>query len=355
MMGGQMPGSGSTLDKLIKAWGLQFDDAKAVADMKYMNQKVKLSNGENPCWISVSADGLNKDDVVTSQAGEVWIPFPGAFTGTPVAGLKETVLIKSSKESELVDGLMAAMSGPSVLKQFKPSGVEYALAVRLTGKFKTAFPDGPPSEEKTADETTLETNKPKTSVPSLKESQTDTAVVLVGNSDMFGDPFSLETAQTPFGDFQTPRNGNLGLAQSIVENLGGDSDLISVRSRATSSHPFTRIEQMQAKAEEISQDKINEYEQTLQETQQKVAELQKNKEQGQRYIFSPEQQAELKKLQEKEGETKVALKLEQKKLRHDIDAMENKVKWGNIVAMPLLVAFFGLGLAGIKRKRTSAK
>ncbi len=355
MMGGQMPGGGSTLDKLIKAWGLQFDDSKTVADVKYMNQKVRLSNGENPAWLSVTTDGLNKDDVVTSEAGEVWIPFGGAFTGTPVAGLKETVLIKSSKESQLVDGMMAALSGESVLKDFKASGVEYAMAVRLTGKFKTAFPDGKPADDKAADDATQETNKVKTMEPSLKESATDTAVVLVGSSDMFADQFSLQTTETPFGDYQTPRNGNLGLAQSIVENLGGDSDLISIRSRATSSHPFTRIEQMQAKAEEIYQDKINEYEQSLQDTKQKVAELQKNKEPGQRFILSPEAQAELKKLQEKEAETDKALKQERKKLAHDIDTTENRLKWGNIVGMPLLVAFSGLCLAGIKRKRTGAK
>jgi hypothetical protein len=112
---------------------------------------------------------------------------------------------------------------------------------------------------------------------------------------------------------------------------------------------------MQAKAEEIYQDKINEYEQSLQETRQKVAELQKNKEQGQRFILSPEQQAELKKLQGKEAETDRALKQERKKLAQDIDATENWLKWGNIIGMPLLVAISGLGLAGLKRKRTSAK
>ena len=180
-------------------------------------------------------------------------------------------------------------------------------------------------------------------------------MVLVGNSDMFADPFSLETVQTPFGNFQSPRNGNLGLAQSIVENLGGDSDLISVRSRETSSHPFTRIEQMQAKAEEIYQSKINEYEQSLQETRQKVSELQKNKEQGQRFILSPEQQAELRKLQQKEGEINRDLKAERKALARDINATENWLKWGNIIGMPLLVAVSGVGLAGLKRKRTSAK
>jgi ABC-type uncharacterized transport system involved in gliding motility auxiliary subunit len=347
MMGGQMPGGGSSLDKLIKAWGIQFDSGKAVADLKYMNRQVHLGNSENPGWIDLTDEGLNKDDVVTSEVGDLWIPFSGAFTGTPVAGLKETVLLKSSTESQLVDAMMAAFSGDSVTKDFKASGTEYAMAIRLTGKFNTAFPDGMPQDPGA-------TNQPA-GAPSLKTSTQDTAVVLVGSSDMFADEFSLQQTQTPFGAFNSPRNGNLNLAESMVENLAGDSDLIAVRSRATSSHPFTRIEQMKAKAEEVYQSKINEYEQSLQDTRQKLADLQKNKDQGQRFILSPEQQAEIDNLRKKESETNQSLKQERKELARDINSTENWLKWGNIIGMPLLVAVSGIGLAGIKRKRTSAK
>jgi hypothetical protein len=49
------------------------------------------------------------------------------------------------------------------------------------------------------------------------------------------------------------------------------------------------------------------------------------------------------------------LKLERKKLTHDINSLENTIKWGNIVGMPALVALSGIGLAVFKRKRTSAK
>jgi ABC-type uncharacterized transport system involved in gliding motility auxiliary subunit len=350
MMGGQMPGGGSSLVKLIKAWGLQFDTAKAVGDLKFMNRQERLGGGDNPCWINLADDGLNKDDVVTSQVGYLWIPFSGAFTGTPVAGLKETVLLQSSTESQLVDAMMAAFSGDNVMKEFKPSGTSYAMAVRLTGKFKTAFPDGKPRDASDG------TNLPPAGAPSLKESAQDTAVVLVGSSDMFADEFSLQQERGLFGGvFKQPCNGNLNLAQSLVDNFAGDSDLISVRSRATTSRPFTRIEAMEAKAEEANQSKINEFEQSKQDTEQKLAELQKNNGQSQRFILSPEQQAEIEKLQKKVVETNQALKQQRKELKRDTDSLENRLKWGNIIGMPLLVAASGVGLAFIKRKRTSAK
>jgi hypothetical protein len=99
---------------------------------------------EAPAFLALTADGINTNDVVTSQIDNVWLPLCGAFTGEPAAGLKETVLLNSTKDSELVDGMMASMGGASILNGFKPSGVNYKLAIRLTGKFKTAFPDGKP-------------------------------------------------------------------------------------------------------------------------------------------------------------------------------------------------------------------
>ena len=86
--------------------------------------------------------------MATSQIDNIWLPLCGAFTGTPVAGLKETVLLHSSKDSQLVDAMLANLSGENIMKEFKPSGVNYNLAIRLTGKFKTAFPDGAPQDKK---------------------------------------------------------------------------------------------------------------------------------------------------------------------------------------------------------------
>ena len=177
-MGGQMPGGGSSLDKLLKAWGIQFDTGKVVADMNY---KVKMMGRDNqpqdaPAFLDVAADSINRDDVATSEIQDIWYALGGAFTGTPVAGLKETVLIKSTKDSQLVDGMMASFSSDNILKDFKPSGTEYALAIRLTGKFKTAFPDGAPKDP--SDTNTVD----KAAAPgeSLKETKNDSAVVLFG-------------------------------------------------------------------------------------------------------------------------------------------------------------------------------
>jgi ABC-type uncharacterized transport system involved in gliding motility auxiliary subunit len=275
---GSMPNNGSSLDKLVKGWGLSFDTTKVVADMNF---KMQLGgrNGQPqdaPAVMAVTSEGLNSEDILTSQIDNVWLPYAGAFAGTPVQGLKETVLLKSTKESQMVDGFMAHLSGENVMKEFKPSGTQYALAIRLTGKFKTAFPSGRPEDKK--DDEKKDTDKKdgdkkseeKKPDDSLKETKQDNAVILVGDADMIVDHFTLRQVQTPFGTLSQLMNGNLNFAQNAVEQFAGDSNLIGVRSRATQNRPFEKVKQMEATANERFQSEIKRLEESKNEAQRKI-------------------------------------------------------------------------------------
>jgi vacuolar-type H+-ATPase subunit I/STV1 len=143
----------------------------------------------------------------------------------------------------------------------------------------------------------------------------------------------------------------LSFAQSVVEQLAGDSNLIAVRSRASRERPFTVVQKLQAGADASYRSKIKELEQNLAETQRKVNELQQSKDAGQRFILSPEQQQELVSFRKKEADAKVQLKEMRKKLRAEIDSLENRIKWFNIAGMPAAVIVAGFALALRKRKR----
>ncbi|HNZ74702.1 MAG TPA: Gldg family protein [Verrucomicrobiota bacterium] len=354
-----MGGGGSSLDKLLKAWGLQFDSSKAVADLKYKMQ-LRGRNGEPqeaPAWLGLTADAIDRDDVATSQIDNVWLPLCGAFTGTPQDGLKQTVLLHSSKDSQLVDAMLANLSGESTMKEFKPSGVNYNLAIRLTGKFKTAFPDGAPQDAKSEDEKKDEAKPDESKAgDSLKETRSDNTVVLFGDADLLFDPFTIRRIDSPFGALQMPMNANLNLAQNIIEQMTGDNNLIAVRSRATLSRPFTRVKEIEAAANKKFQSEIKRLEDSAAEAQRKVNELQAQKQdKDQRFILSPEQRHELEKLRKEEVDTRKRLKQVQKDLRKEVVSLQTRLKWINILAVPLAVTATGVVIAMVNRRKTSAK
>jgi ABC-type uncharacterized transport system involved in gliding motility auxiliary subunit len=334
----------SSLAKLLKGWGLDMDLNKVAADTTFAAQNPQ-NGGKMPAVLLVNREGINPDDIVTSEIDNVVLPFAGVFTGKPADGLKETVLMHTTKESELVEGMTASIAGDQIMKDFKPSNVEYALAVRLTGKFKTAFPDGPPKGESAA------TN----AAPQLKESKTDGAVVLVGDSDLLADQVCVQIQE--FMGYRVPRpvNGNLNFFQSMVEQLSGDDNLISLRSRASISRPFTRLREMEAKAGRQWEDKVKELEAQKAETERKVSELQASKQGSQKFILSPEQQQELANFQKSASQVNKQIKDVQKQLRRDTDSLEFWTKVINIGLMPALVALTGVVLAVVKRKKTAAK
>jgi hypothetical protein len=142
----------------------------------------------------------------------------------------------------------------------------------------------------------------------------------------------------------------------MVEQMAGDNNLIGVRSRAALNRPFTLIRKMEAKAEATGQAKIDQLQQSLQSTEQKLSELQQQKQdKDQRYVLSPEQKAEIENFRKQQGEISKELKQTQKDLRKEVVSLETRLKWLNILAMPLAVTAVGIGIAMIKRKKTSAK
>jgi ABC-type uncharacterized transport system involved in gliding motility auxiliary subunit len=349
MMGGQ-GGSSSNLDRLVKAWGYEFDPGKIVLDLKYM-----AGSGPRavPTVIQLDGDALSKDDVTTSYLGTALLAFSGAFGGKPADGLTESVLMHTSPTVKLVDSANAMARGEEAVRGFQPDGKEHPIAIRLTGKFKTAFPEGRPAPKERADKDAKPA--PADTGPALKESQTEGTVVLVGDSDMLNDGAAVQIRDIFGQKVAIPINGNLAFIQALVEQMGGDSDLINVRSRATASRPFTVVKQMEAEAAQAYLGKIKSLEESLQETRKKLESLQKTKAPaGGGVILSPEQQAEVENFRKRAADTRRELKDVRRELRSETESLEFWTKVLNIAAMPLLVAFAGIGIAIVKRRRRAA-
>ena len=354
-LAGMMPGAGSTLPKLLPAWGVTFDTTKVVADLSF-TKKLAFNGQEQPqdrpTFLFINPDGINKEDALTGQLDNLLFPEAGAFGGTPATGLKQTVLLHSSKKSELVDGMTARFSPAKTMGEFKSSDKELPLAIRLQGKFKTAFPEGKPAAPPAEGEEKKDEKKP--AGDSLKESKTDGVVILVGDVDFIYDIISFDQQMLQFG-VANPANGNFAFAQNMIEQLSGDVNLVGTRSRGALRRPFTVVQKMQAEAQDEFRGTITKLNAEREAAQAKLRELQGKKEPGQRLIASPEQMAEIKAQEKREREIGREIRDINKRLRERTESLENKVKWSNIAGVPVLVAAAGIFLALVRKQRTKAQ
>jgi ABC-type uncharacterized transport system involved in gliding motility auxiliary subunit len=361
---GGAAGYDSTLSKLLPAWGIDYSPTKMIADPTFATQVQRENDVQSdPTILSVTSEGINKMDALGAAISDLLMPFAGAFTGKPAEGLKEDVLVKSSNQAGLVDTSLLQAGADAIRKQLKSANTAYPIAIRLSGKFKTAFANGKPEGKSSANPSPSPNPTPQASPSAspaakaeyLKEGKSEAVVLLVGDSDFAYDAIAGRTQQVLNQAVFVPSNGNLNFIQSSVEQLAGDSDLIGIRSRSSGNRPFVVVNKMEASAQEKYQSKIDELEDNLNQTRQKLAALQTSKQSDQKTLLSPEQQAEIKKFQENEATVNQELKQVRKNLRQEIDSLQSTVKWVDIAGMPVIVTLIGLTLALVKRRRRAAR
>ena len=338
-MGGQ--DGPSTLGKLFEAWGVSFDTSKLVADLAAAT-KLGAGNGraeENPAFLSLTSGNMDDGDIVVSGLTQVMLPFSGALSFAKTEGIEfEPLMTTSSDSACMIDRMGAQFGMGAMMKDLRPDGVKRTLAARISGTFKTAFPKGP-------DWTEGSTN----AIPEVVASGKG-AVVIFADSDFLADNFCVQTMNTIFGPIAQPINDNLVLFSNIIEQYAGREELIGVRSRGPSNRPFVKVNELEAKAMAKWQRKQSELEAALQETQQRLSALQKQKSGNDRMILSREQQEEIAQFRKVQADTRRQLKNVRKELTADIDSLGLMLKVLNILAIPALVIFFGI-FRGLKRRK----
>ncbi len=333
----QAGGNGpSTLGKLFETWGVKFEQGKIACDLE---AATKLSNGaggaeSNPAFLSLGKANMAKGDLLVADLTNVMFPFAGAlsFEKKEMDLAFEPVVTTSRDNSCTTDKMSLQYGG---VKDMVPDGKERVLAARLSGTFKTAYPKGPDG--------TNDVSK------ALSEGKGN--VIVFADSDFLADDFCVRMIRTPFGSIPQLINENLTLFSNVIEQFAGREELIGVRSRGASDRPFTVVNEREAEATKKWQAREAEFQQELQETQQRLAALQKEKKGNERFILSKEQQDEIVKLRKAQADTRKQLKNVRKELTADIDSLGLRLKVVNIALVPALVVLFGLLRGYLRRKR----
>lgn len=332
-------GSSSTLGPLLESWGVKFDTARVLGDLQY---GIGSGQSRHIGIISVPGEGLDADDIVSADLEQVNFSSTGWFDIVEDAPTDVEVLARSSQNAAPIDAArMRFLANPAdLLGGFNPTGDHYALAVRISGAAESAFSDPPEGVE---DAERLE-----------RAGEDGIQVVLFADTDLLSDrlwvqkqPFLGQTLVSSFAD-----NGNIVI--NAVDNMLGNRDLISIRTRASSGRPFDRVNALQAEAERQYRATEERLQQELQDTERKLTELQAARGDDNLLILSDEQQQEIQRFMDRKLQIRRDLRQVQHDLQRDIDRLGTRLKLLNIVVVPLLVIAFAV-LYGLRRRRRQAE
>ena len=202
--------------------------------------------------------------------------------------------------------MTSQFNGAKILDDFAPSRTNYPLAIRLTGKFKSAFPAGKPGDTNASS--------------SLKESKTETAVYLFGDADFLYDTYSVEV--NPMFGVAVPRNGNLALVQNLVEQASGDVNLVGARGRASVSRPFTVVQKMESEARARYQGKIETLNKKVESLQNQLNQVQIKKEGNtSKIILTKDQQDAISRFKEDQIAARKELRRERRNLDVEVKTL----------------------------------
>jgi len=342
MFGGPQPNVASDLPLLLGPWGIAYDPQKVVGDLANA-EEVELPDQSRlryPIWISLPQDSFNAKALPTAQLQTALFVESGSVALRPGTDLTFTPLIQTSNRAGDVPAAMLQMSQPEeIAAQVKPTGVRTIAAI-VSGKFKTAFPNGAPTDAPATPPAPADKKAPATA-PQLKESKTSSLLIIVADTDWLFDDYSVRKFNFMGQAAAEPYNDNLSFAANSLDFLSGSRDLISIRGKGDSVRPFTVVKQMEANATEKYKEKLTVLEGRLTEVQGKLSELQGKKGDG-KLLASPEATRAIEDFQKQASALRGERRQIRRSLREGIDALETRLLLLNLLAVPVFICAFGL-------------
>jgi ABC-type uncharacterized transport system involved in gliding motility auxiliary subunit len=349
-LAGAMANHSSDLEPLLAAWGVDYDPTKVVGDLE-RGLDVRTSMQSPPVRhigiLGLAHDDMNQKDVVSASLDKINLATAGALAARPGAKTTfEPLLWSSTSAAPIPAQRFNALTDPATLRDgFKPTGIRYALAARITGPVESAFPQGPPPDQKAA------AGPP---AAHLARSTSPANIVVIADTDLLMDYMWVQIHEVLGQRVAQAFANNGDLVANILDNLSGSSALISVRGRATFSRPFERVEALRRQADDRLRGKALELQAELQQTETKLTDLQTKRNDQSSLVLSPEQEAELKRFIAEKARVRKELRETQRGLDVDINRLDSWLKIINIAIAPLLVAVAGVIILSLRRRRKAA-
>lgn len=335
-------GGSSTLEPLLQAWGVGFDTSRVIGDRAYALQ-VSIAQGQPPVRhlgiLSVDTNGMNDTDVATADLSSVNFSSTGWLAPLENAETSFEALVQTSENAAPIEATrLRFLSNPQDLSDgFEPTGDLYALAARITGQARSAFeqaPEGLP----------LVTHLSESDAAGIN-------VVLFADTDVLTDRLWVQK-QNFLGQMVVNSFADNGtLVANTAEQMLGSSDLIKIRTRASTTRPFDRVDALKLSAENQFRDTEQRLQAELEETERTLTEMQSARQDGELTVLTPQQQQEIQRFVDRKLQIRAELRQVQHDLSRDIESLGMRLKFINIVLVPLLIVITALVFGHMRRRR----
>ena len=269
----------SDFNTLLRTWGVEMPGDRFAGDRSVAWERPGEDGRSHKFigFLALTDKCLSNDNIITANLEEVRVLFAGA--------LQKVTSGESEKENQVVPLLQTTdrgntwrVAGPwdwirinweTMMSYFTEGTEPVVISYLITGRFKSAFPEGieVPDESDKSDEDEAEKEeddsqsgdetKKKTltkKLTGLKEASTDCAVIVLADVDFISDIEPVAYQRTVFGKATVSNNSDFLL--NAIEYLAGSIDLIGIRSRGDFQRPFVVVREIKARAEEETAQEI---------------------------------------------------------------------------------------------------
>jgi ABC-type uncharacterized transport system involved in gliding motility auxiliary subunit len=336
----------SDLGPLPASWGFEMVDQKLAADRQNAHRvRLPTTGADIPylVWLNLNAEHVEPSDPVVSELQRLHMATAGILQATADATTTFSPLIQTGTETMMVDRYRVAMrpDPENVMDNFVNEGKKLTLAARISGAISTAYPDGPPEAPVAEGE---EPPAPMTPPSGGWKTEGEAQIIVIADADMLQDHWWVNISNFLGQRLANETADNSKLLINALDNLTGNTALISLRSRVGYQRPFTRVEKIRDEADERFREEEQQLQAELEEAERKIAELQTQKEGAvSSMIITPEQREEIDRFKQKRIETRKKLRDVKYSLKKDIERLGLLVKALNFL-VPTLVALAGIGL-----------
>lgn len=368
-------GLSSSLPGLLESWGVQFDSQKVLADSD-LALRVMLGQGSRPVahlgMLGAKRSALSQDDIITSDLETLNLSSAGVISAIEGSPTKFEPLVQSSAQAMLMDvSYFSEVSDPSTLfDQFEPTGEVYTIAARVSGSLKTSFENGRPPQLASEDSNIETEEQDSLALASinpadpeeetadgethLESSKSEANLLIVADSDFLSDRLWVQISQFLGQRIPQPFANNADFVINALDNLAGDSSLVSIRSRGRYSRPFDRVLKMQRDADDRLRAQESELLEGLAETEEQIAQLSVSPNGEPLGMITPEIQAEVDRFNDEMLETRRNLRSVQFKLTEEIDKLGNNLKWANAFGIPFILSVGIFSFVTLRNRRRRA-